>query len=134
MNSAHSSMEGAGAAMDTTRARLSGARMQARLWLAQRLAAAVLALCVLVHLVTMIYAVRQGLSAAEILGRTRGNLAGFGFYLIFVAAVSIHAPIGLRAVLSEWFSWRGKSLDWVLLAFALVLALAGTRAAWGVFR
>lgn len=120
--------------MDAARARLGGARMQARLWLAQRLAAAVLALCVLVHLVTMIYAVRQGLSAAEILGRTRGNLAGLGFYLIFVAAVAIHAPIGLRAVLAEWFSWRGKSLDLALLAFALVLALAGTRAAWGVFR
>lgn len=111
-----------------------GARVQARLWLAQRLAAVVLALCVLVHLITMIYAVRQGLSAAEILGRTRGNLAWFGFYLIFVAAVSIHAPIGLRAVLAEWFSWRGKSLDLALLAFALLLALAGTRAAWGVFR
>ena len=120
--------------MDAARARLGGARMQARLWLAQRLAAAVLALCVLVHLVTMIYAVRQGLSAVEILGRTRGNLAWFGFYLVFVAAVAIHAPIGLRAVLAEWFSWRGKSLDAALLAFALVLALAGTRAAWGVFR
>ena len=113
---------------------LSDARLQARLWLAQRFAAAVLALCVLAHLATMIYAVRQGLSAAEILGRTRGNLVWFGFYLTFVAAAAIHAPIGLRAVLAEWFSWRGRSLDLALLAFALLLALAGTRAAWGVFR
>jgi fumarate reductase subunit C len=134
MNGAHPPVDGAGAAMDEARACLSRTRMQARLWLAQRLSAAVLALCVLVHLGTIIYAVRQGLSAEEILGRTRGNLTGFGFYLMFVAAVSIHAPIGLRAVFSEWFSWRGKSLDWALLAFALVLAVAGTRAAWGVFR
>jgi fumarate reductase subunit C len=125
VNSAQSPAEGPG---------LSDARRQARLWLAQRLAAAVLALCVLVHLATMIYAVRQGLSATEILGRTRGNLAWFGFYLSFVAAAAIHAPIGLRTVLAEWFSWRSKLLDLALLAFALALALAGTRAAWGVFR
>ncbi|MBC7710250.1 MAG: succinate dehydrogenase, partial [Rhizobacter sp.] len=31
-----------------------------------------LALCVLVHLVTILYAMRGGLSAAEILARTRG--------------------------------------------------------------
>ena len=134
MNSTQAPVGGAGTPMDAARARLNGARMEARLWLAQRLAAVVLALCVLVHLVTMIYAVRQGLTAVEILGRTRGNLAWFGFYLVFVAAVAIHAPIGLRAVLAEWFSWRGKSLDAALLAFALLLALAGARAAWGVFR
>lgn len=123
-----------GARLAAPGADATGARWQARLWLTQRLAAAVLALCVLVHLATMIYAVRQGLSAAEILGRTRGNLAWFGFYLTFVAAAAIHAPIGLRAVLAEWFAWRGRRLDWALLAFALLLAVAGARAAWGVFR
>ena len=123
MNGMHSPMDGAGAV-----------RMQARLWLAQRLAAVVLALCVLVHLVTVIYAVRQGLSATDLLSRTRGNLVWFGFYLIFVVAAAIHAPIGLRAVLAEWFSWRGKSLDLALIAFALLLVLAGMRAAWGIFR
>ena len=48
---------------------------QARRWYWQRISAMVLALCVLVHLGVMIYAVRGGLSAAEILGRTRGNPA-----------------------------------------------------------
>ena len=52
------------------RAAAVSARAQVRLWAAQRLSAAVLALCVLVHLATLIYAVRGGLSAAEILGRT----------------------------------------------------------------
>ena len=37
------------------------ARTQALLWLAQRASAAVLALCIVVHLATMIYAVRGGL-------------------------------------------------------------------------
>ena len=50
-------------------------RTQVRLWAAQRVSAVVLALCVLVHLATLVYAVRGGLSAAEILGRTRGSLA-----------------------------------------------------------
>ena len=42
------------------------ARAQTLLWVAQRASAAVLALCVVVHLATMIYAIRGGLSAAEI--------------------------------------------------------------------
>ena len=47
-------------------------RGEARLWVAQRASAAILALCVAVHLVTIIYAVRHGLTAGEILERTRG--------------------------------------------------------------
>ncbi len=108
-------------------------RTQARLWIAQRASAAVLALCVVVHLVTIIYAVRGGLTGAEILERTRGNLGWLGFYTVFVLAVSIHAPIGLRAVMTEWFAWRGASRDWALLAFALLLLVMGLRAVFAVF-
>ena len=71
----------------------------------------VLALCVLVHIVTMIYAVSNGLSAAEILGRTRGNYGWSAFYALFVAALAVHAPIGLRTALSEMLNWRGAALD-----------------------
>ena len=39
----------------------SAQRLEARLWLAQRITALVLAVCVVVHLVTIIYAVREGL-------------------------------------------------------------------------
>ncbi|MBM3384761.1 MAG: succinate dehydrogenase, partial [Betaproteobacteria bacterium] len=42
-------------------------RSETLLWVAQRASAAVLGVCVAVHLATMIYAVRGGLSAAEIL-------------------------------------------------------------------
>lgn len=108
-------------------------RAQVLLWVAQRASAAVLALCVIVHLVTIIYAVRNGLSAAEILGRTRGNALWAGFYALFVAAAAVHAPIGLRAFLSEMLDWRGRSLEIVVLAFGIALALWGWRAVYAVF-
>jgi fumarate reductase subunit C len=108
-------------------------RTQSLLWVAQRASAAVLALCVVVHLATMIYAIRGGLSAAEILGRTRGNTGWFAFYALFVVAVTVHAPIGLRSVLLEWFGWRGASRDVFLLLLALLLAMLGMRAVLGVF-
>ena len=57
---------------------------QAKRWYWQRISAMVLALCVLVHLGVMIYAVRGGLSAGEILGRTQGNWGFAAFYALFV--------------------------------------------------
>jgi fumarate reductase subunit C len=100
---------------------------------AQRVSAAVLALCVVVHLATMVYAIRGGLSAAEILSRTKGNVGWLAFYAIFVLAVTVHAPIGLRSVLREWFGWRAASRDIFLLALAMLLATLGMRAVFGVF-
>lgn len=103
------------------------------LWIAQRASAAVLAVCVVVHLFTIIYAVRGGLSAAEILERTHGNVAWLAFYAVFVVAAAVHAPIGLRAVFTEWLKWRGPSRDAFLLAFAALLAWMGLRAVLAVF-
>jgi len=108
-------------------------KSETMLWLAQRASAALLAVCVVVHLVTIVYAVRGGLSAAEILERTRGSMAWFAFYSLFVLAVTLHAPIGLRSVLGEWLGWRGRSRDVVLSLFALLIAWMGVRAALGVF-
>ncbi|HSD99435.1 MAG TPA: succinate dehydrogenase [Burkholderiales bacterium] len=108
-------------------------RTQVLLWTAQRASAVVLALCVVVHLVTIIYATRNGITAAEILARTRGSYAWCGFYAIFVAAVAVHAPIGLRSVLAETFNWRGAGLDLTVLAMGLALALWGFRAVYAVF-
>ena len=54
------------------------------LFLVQRLTAAVLAIAVAVHLATILYAIRGGLTAGEILARTHGNLAFFAFYALFV--------------------------------------------------
>jgi succinate dehydrogenase subunit C len=108
-------------------------RAQVLLWGAQRASAALLALCVTVHLATLIYAVQGGLSATEILARTRGSFAWLAFYTLFVLAVSVHAPIGLRAVLAEWFGWRGRSRDAALCIFAIILCALGLRAVAMVF-
>ena len=108
-------------------------RSETTLWMLQRASAAVLALCVIVHLTTIIFAVQGGLSAAEILGRTRGNYALLAFYSVFVLACAVHVPIGLRSVLAEWFSWRGRSRDFALLMFSALLAATGMRAVIGVF-
>ncbi len=107
-------------------------RAEALLWVAQRASAAVLGVCVLVHLATIVLAVRGGLSAAEILARTQASVAWAVFYAVFVLAVAIHAPIGLRTIAREWLGWRGRSLEVATLAAGLVLAVLGWRAVAGV--
>jgi fumarate reductase subunit C len=111
---------------------MSPARTQALLWLAQRATAMLLALCVVVHLATMIVVTRGGLSAADILGRTRGSAAWAAFYSVFVVAAAVHAPIGLRTVLREWAGARGRIVDLALLLLALVLLATGLRAVYAV--
>jgi fumarate reductase subunit C len=110
-----------------------GARMNATLFIAQRATAAVLAFAVTVHLATIVYAVRGGLTAAEILARTRHNGWFLALYAVFVLAVAIHAPIGLRNVAREWTAWRGRSLDVVLAVFALLLVTLGLTAAFALY-
>ncbi|WP_019014224.1 hypothetical protein [Elioraea tepidiphila] len=105
----------------------------ARLFLLQRASAAVLALAVLVHLATIIIAVRGGLTAGEILGRTSGNVAWLAFYALFVIAAAIHAPIGLRNILREWTGWRGRSCDLAMMLLSAALLALGLRAAWAVY-
>jgi fumarate reductase subunit C len=103
------------------------ARAEARLWLAQRATAVVLAFCVAVHLLTIVLAVRGGLTAAEILGRTQGNFAWGAFYGVFVVAAAVHGAIGLRSVASEWLGFRGPAAEAAMVAIALALAVLGLR-------
>jgi fumarate reductase subunit C len=110
------------------------ARLEVRLWIAQRASAAVLALCVAAHLATMIVAVRGGLSAGEILGRTRGSLAWGAFYGLFVLAVSVHAPLGLRTIAAEWLGWRGRAADTACALFGVALLVLGGLAIAAVTR
>ncbi|MBY0380500.1 MAG: succinate dehydrogenase [Xanthobacteraceae bacterium] len=107
--------------------------MSAIMYLAQRGTAFILAFAVAAHLVTIIYAVRSGLTAGDILARTHGNGAFLIFYLVFVVAAAIHAPIGLRSVLREWARWRGRSLDVALALFSVLLICLGARAAFAVY-
>lgn len=107
--------------------------MTAILFIAQRASAAVLAFAVTVHLATILYAVRGGLTAGEVLARTRDNHWFFAFYVLFVLAVAVHAPIGLRNVLREWTPFHRRSIDVALALLAFVLLALGFRAAVAVY-
>jgi fumarate reductase subunit C len=107
-------------------------RFEVRLWVAQRATAVVLAACVVVHLAAIIYAVRGGLTAAEILGRTRGSVAWGAFYMVFVLAAATHGAIGLRTVAAEWLGFRGRTAEWTMAAIGLALLALGLRAVFAV--
>ena len=104
------------------------------LWLAalQRASALVLAPLVVAHLALIVIASRDGLSATEILSRTQGSVGWAAFYLIFVVAAAVHAPIGLRSVIRETTPWQGRSLDLAMVLVALLLLALGLRAAHAV--
>ncbi|HEV7267848.1 MAG TPA: succinate dehydrogenase [Falsiroseomonas sp.] len=103
------------------------------LWVAQRVTAMILAVAVVVHLVTILVAIRGGLSAAEIIGRTSGNEAWLAFYAVFALAAGLHGAIGLRGIAAEWLGWRGRGFDLAWLGIGLVTAVFGIRAAIGLY-
>jgi len=111
---------------------MSAAVMQAKLWYAQRISAMILGICVAIHLVIIFYAIRGGLTAQEILGRTQGNLAFALFYEIFVLACFVHAPIGVANILQETVpkSEMVKPVAWLL---AILILTLGTTAVIGVY-
>lgn len=111
---------------------MNAARIEAWLWLAQRLSALILAACVAVHLAVIIYATRQDISAAAILGRTRGSPVALAFYGTFVAAIAMHVPIGLRAILRESLGWAGARLEIATIALVALLLWLGMRAIGGL--
>lgn len=105
---------------------------QARLWYVQRISAMVLAVCVLFHLGVIIYAVRGGLSGAEILARTHGNW-GFGiFYGVFVLACAVHVPIGIANIAEEWFGLNASKAAILSNLFGIAILLMGLRAVFAV--
>ena len=101
-------------------------------YIAQRVTALIMVPLVIGHLATMIFAVRNGLSAEEILGRTRGSIFWGGFYGLFVVAVSIHATIGLRTIAAEWLGGSPRLLNAGAVLLAVILLLLGGLAVAGV--
>jgi fumarate reductase subunit C len=102
--------------------------MNVRLYLWQRLTAAVMLPLVLAHLAIIFYATRSGMSAADILGRTRGSAAWAVFYGLFVLAAAIHAGIGLRTVFAEWSPMGDRAAGVLAALLAFLLLLLGLRA------
>ena len=105
---------------------------QARRWYWQRISAMVLTVCVAVHLGGVIYAVRGGLSAAEILDRTQGNWAFAAFYATFVLASAAHVPVGVANIAREWAGVGEMAALWLGRAVAVLILAMGLRAVWGV--
>ncbi len=102
--------------------------MNVGLYVWQRLTAALMVPLVLVHVVVIFYATRQGMTAADILARTRGSIAWASFYGAFVVAVAIHAAIGVRNVLTEWSPLEDRSAGILAAVFGLLLLALGARA------
>lgn len=108
------------------------AATQAKLWYLQRISAMLLALFVVVHLVTLVYAVRGGLTGAEILGRTRGSWMAALFYGGFVLTAAVHAPIGLKRIAEEWLGLNSRASNVAAALFGILLAITGLRAVYAV--
>ena len=102
--------------------------MNVRLYVWQRATAALMAPLVLGHIAIIFYATRQGMTAADILSRTRGSVVWAAYYGLFVAAASIHASIGVRNVLTEWSPLDDQRAGLVAVALGLVLAVLGGHA------
>jgi fumarate reductase subunit C len=102
--------------------------MNVRLYIWQRATAAVMAPLVLLHVAVIFYATRQGMSAADILARTRGSVVWASVYGSFVVAVAVHAAIGVRNVLTEWSPLNDRGAGLLAVLFGISLLLLGLRA------
>lgn len=106
--------------------------MNAHLFALQRGTALALAVLVLVHLAMIVVAVQDGLTADEILGRTRGSTWWALFYGLFVLMAAVHGSIGLRSIVMEWLrlhEWTANAVAWITAA---ALLATGLRAVWAV--
>ena len=52
--------------------------------------------------------------------------------VVFVAAVAVHAPIGLARILEEWLGWPSRASALTAAFFGALLLMLGLRAVWSV--
>lgn len=102
------------------------------MFVAQRASAVVLVPLVIIHLGLILLAVRGGLSAGEILARTRGSIWWALFYGTFVIAAAIHAPIGVRNILNEWTGANRTYVNGSMMLLGLLFLGLGFRAVLAV--
>jgi fumarate reductase subunit C len=106
--------------------------MNVRLYVLQRATALVMVPLILGHIAIIFYASRNGVSAGDILSRTRGSLGWGLYYTVFVLAAAIHGAIGVRGIAMEWARLKGRQLDLLMWGFGLLLAGLGLRAVYAV--
>lgn len=102
--------------------------MNVRLYVWQRLTAALMVPLVIGHIAVIVYATHTGMTAADMLARTRHSIFWAAFYGIFVVAVSVHAAIGVRNVLHEWSPLDDRGAGWCAIVFGCMLFILGLRA------
>lgn len=102
--------------------------MNVRLYLWQRLTAALMLPLILIHLAIIFYATSKGLKAADLLARTRGSIAWASFYGVFVMAAAIHSTIGIRNILIEWSSLSKRQVGLLAIILGAALLILGFRA------
>jgi fumarate reductase subunit C len=102
--------------------------MNVRLYILQRATAALMLPLVAVHVAVIFYAMGRGLTAADILGRTRGSLLWASFYGLFVIAAAIHASIGIRNIVAEWSPMSERQAGILAALFGVLLMMLGLRA------
>ena len=101
-------------------------------YLLQRGTAMLMVPLIITHLIVIIWAVQGGLSAEEILLRTRGSMIWASFYGLFVFAAAIHAGIGVQTILREWTPLGRRAGASISHVFILTLWLLGVRAVYAV--
>jgi len=99
--------------------------MTGRAYALQRLSALVLIPLALIHLGLTLYAFHDGLTAAEILSRTRGSMFWGLFYSLFILAIGLHGTIGLQTILRESLKLSRKAAGMAAGIAGLLLIIAG---------
>jgi fumarate reductase subunit C len=102
--------------------------MNVRRYFWQRATAAIMLPLVLLHVVVIFYATRQGMTATDILARTRGSVLWASVYGVFVVTAAVHVSIGVRNVLTEWSPLEDRGAGVLANAFGLALLVLGLRA------
>jgi fumarate reductase subunit C len=103
-----------------------------RLYLLQRATALLMVPLIVGHIAIIFWATRNGLTAGDILGRTRGSVGWGLYYGAFVLLAAVHGAIGVRAIALEWAGLKGRRLELLMWAFGLILAALGLRAVYAV--
>ena len=107
--------------------------MNVRLYILQRATAALMVPLIVVHLILIIYATRNGVSAAAVLERTRGSIVWGGVLRCIrpggIRACGDRRPHGGRRVAVVAKNWGRTILMW---GFGLLLLGLGLRAVFAV--
>ena len=103
------------------------------LFVTQRVTGALLALLLLIHLITIMYAVQGEISVSEIVERVRGNTVWVIFYGIFIVSAVVHSMIGVRNILAEMSNLNRRFVDVAVTIYAVAslwLGIEALRAIW----